>query len=66
LSCDASPVVLDLGEVDFIDSTGLRVLLWGAERSRQNGNRLRMRNESAAVRRVIEVSGVESLLPLTA
>jgi anti-sigma B factor antagonist len=66
LSCDASPIVLDLGKVEFLDSIGLQVLLLGAERSRQNGNRLRIRNESAAVRKVIAVSGVEPALPLGA
>jgi len=65
LSCDASPIALDLAEVSFIDSTGLRVLLWAAERSRENGNHLRMRNGSAAVRRAIQVTGVERSLPVT-
>ena len=63
MATDASPIVLDLGKVDFIDSTGLRVLLWAAARSREDGNDLRMRDGSAAVRKVFEVSGVESLLP---
>ena len=66
LRCDASPVVLDLGKVDFIDSTGLRVLLWRAEHSRANGDWLRIRNGSAAVRKAVETSGVGPLLPITA
>src|SRR5215211_5701764 len=57
--CDASPMILDLGKVDFIDSMGLRTLLAVAKHSRENGDRLRIRPPSAAVRRVIEVSGVE-------
>ena len=62
--CDASPIILDLGKVDFIDSVGVRSLLGAAKHSRENGDRLRIRPPSAAVRRVIEVSGVERSLPL--
>jgi anti-sigma B factor antagonist len=62
--CDASPILLDLGEVDFLDSVGMRSLLAVAKHSRENGNRLRIRLGSGAVRRVIEVSGVERPLPL--
>ena len=40
LGCDASMVVLDLGDVDFIDVAGLGVLLLGAERFREEGDRL--------------------------
>src|SRR5215212_11482598 len=54
--CDASPMILDLGKVDFIDSMGLRTLLAVAKHSRENGDRLRIRPPPAAVRRVIEVS----------
>jgi anti-sigma B factor antagonist len=62
--CDASPIVLDLGEVDFLDSMGLRALLAVAKHSRETGNRLRIRQDSAAVRRVITVTGLERALPL--
>ena len=62
--CDASPILLDLGEVDFLDSVGVRSLLAAAKYSRETGNRLRIRPDSAAVRRVITVSGLEDSLPL--
>jgi len=62
--CDAAPILLDLGEVDFLDSVGLRSLLAAAKHSRENGDRLRIRIASAPVRRVIDVSGVERSLPL--
>jgi stage II sporulation protein AA (anti-sigma F factor antagonist) len=63
---DASFIVLDLGGVDFIDSTGLQVLLRAAERSREDGNRLSVwLGPAAAVRRLVELSGVEGALPLT-
>jgi anti-sigma B factor antagonist len=62
--CDASPIMLDLGEVDFLDSVGVRSLLAVAKNSRENGDRLRIRLASAAVRRVINVVGFERSLPL--
>ena len=62
--CDASPILLDLGEVDFLDSVGVRSLLAAARNSRETGDRLRIRPDSAAVRRVIDVVGVERSLPL--
>ena len=62
--CDAAPITLDLGEVEFLDSVGVRSLLAAAKHSRENGDRIRIRPDSAAVRRVITVSGLEDSLPL--
>lgn len=59
-----STVFLDLGNVDFIDSTGLRVLLMAAKLSGMNGSQLRILRGSSPVRHVIETSGVKDLLPL--
>ena len=61
-----SRIVLDLSNIVRIDSTGLRTLLWVADRSSQEGNRLRIRVGSAAVRRIVEQTGVARALPLTA
>ena len=57
-------VVLDLGGVTFIDSTGLRALLSAATLSHTIGHELLMLHGSAQVRHVIETTGVEDLLPL--
>jgi anti-sigma B factor antagonist len=62
--CDASPILLDLGELDFLDSVGVRSLLGAAKHSRENGDRLRIRIASAPIRRVIDVVGVERSLRL--
>jgi anti-sigma B factor antagonist len=66
LESDASSMTLDLTEVGFIDSSGIQVLVWAAGRSGENGDRLRIRCGSGPVRRVIEVCGLESVLPLSA
>jgi anti-anti-sigma factor len=60
----ASTVFLDLGNVGFIDSTGLRALLVAAKLSSMNGSELRILRGSSPVERAIETSGVEDLLPL--
>jgi anti-sigma B factor antagonist len=66
LGCDASVIVLDLGDVDFIDTTALQGLVSAAERFREDGNRLSVwLGSSAAVRRVVELCGMEGELPLT-
>jgi anti-anti-sigma factor len=49
--------------VSFIDSTGLRLLVFAAARSHSNGDRLRMMRGSEAVERVLLVSGLEQSLP---
>ena len=60
---DASGVILDLGGVEVIDSTGVRSVLRVANHAR-NGGRLRMLRGSAPLERAIEWGGLERLLPL--
>jgi anti-anti-sigma factor len=64
ISGDASTVVLDLGGVGFIDSTGLRSVLRIANHSLRAGGRLRLRRASAPVQQALEWGGLEDLLPL--
>jgi anti-sigma B factor antagonist len=56
-------VIVDLEEVEFMDSAGLRMLLTAAAVARTNGNRLLLRRPRRAVRRLIEVTGTGALLP---
>lgn len=59
LTGGATDVVLDLGEVSFIDSSGLRALLLGHESIVASGGRLEVVNPSAVVRRLLQVTGLE-------
>jgi anti-sigma B factor antagonist len=59
----ASRVTLDLSGVTFIDSTGLRLLIFATARSHGNGDRLRMLRGSAPVERMLEVTGLDHSLP---
>jgi anti-sigma B factor antagonist len=56
-------VVLDLSGLEFIDSTGLRVVVRGVEAAAVEGWDLRLRHGPPAVRRVFEIAGVLGALP---
>ncbi|HEX6387866.1 MAG TPA: STAS domain-containing protein [Solirubrobacteraceae bacterium] len=58
---DASSIVVDLGALDFIDSTGLRMLVMAAERS--NEGRLSLLRGPKQVHRVFEITDLVDRLP---
>jgi anti-sigma B factor antagonist len=61
---DADRIVLDLGELEFLDASGIRLLLHLKARSETNGGRLRIaRARAPQVQRVIELTGAAQLLP---
>jgi anti-anti-sigma factor len=65
LDADPSLVVLDLTEVTFIDSSGLRVLVEGHRRRVEAGSSLTLRSPSAAVQRLLEISGLAGHLDVS-
>ncbi|MEA2153929.1 MAG: hypothetical protein QOE11_69 [Solirubrobacteraceae bacterium] len=60
---DAESIVLDLSGLRFMDSTGVRLVVTAAARSRSAGDRLSLVRGPAAVQRVFELSGVADVLP---
>jgi len=61
---DATRIVLDLGQLDFMDASGIRLLLHLNARSASNGRRLRITRAGAPqVQRVLELTGARELLP---
>jgi len=60
---DAASIVLDLSGLTFMDSTGVRLLIQAHARSRAESGRLTLRRGPAAVQRVMELTGVDVLLP---
>jgi anti-anti-sigma factor len=62
-SGSARMIVLDLSGLTFMDSTGVRLALAAAARSRADSDRLRFVRGGAAVQRVFELSGVADTLP---
>ncbi len=55
-------VIVDLSGLEFIDSTGLSVLVEATRRSRENGNHLQVRGAKGQVRRILEVAGLHEWL----
>ena len=58
-------VVLDVAGTDFIDSTGLGVLVGGLKRFRQQGGDMVVRSPNAMTARLLEVTGVIKLIEVT-
>ncbi|HEX4719344.1 MAG TPA: STAS domain-containing protein [Thermoleophilaceae bacterium] len=58
----ATLLVLDLSELDFIDSTGLEVVLRAARRAHDDGRRLIVQRPSRYVRRLLEMTAIDQSL----
>jgi anti-sigma B factor antagonist len=59
-----SEVVIDLRAVEFLDSTGLRVILAADARSRSDGFNLRIIKGTHQVRRLLSLTGMDTHLQL--
>jgi anti-anti-sigma factor len=57
-------LVLDMRQVEFIDSTGLRTLIAANERARSGGRRLAIVPGSNAVERLLSVTKLDQRLEL--
>ncbi len=55
-------IVLDIGRVEFMDSSGLRVVIEAHQRASDAGRRLVLRHPTAAVNRLLEISGLSDHL----
>jgi anti-anti-sigma factor len=64
LSQGLREVVIDLGELTFMDSSALRLFLTLSQRARGEGFTLSMVNPAEQVRSVLQITGAEQSLPL--
>ncbi len=55
--------MLDLSGLTFLDSTGVHLLVRAAARSRADSDRLTLLRGSPAVQRLLEICGVDEVLP---
>lgn len=55
-------IMLDIRDLGFIDSSGLRVLLQASERAETNGHRLLVVGATRAARRLFEITGTQFLI----
>ena len=60
----ATLLVLDMSELDFIDSTGLEVMLRAARRAHDEGRRLIVARPSRYVRRLLEMTAIDQSLDI--
>jgi anti-anti-sigma factor len=58
----AELVILDLRQIEFMDSTGLRVLLSAHQRAHDSGRRFALVRGADQVERVLTLTGVRDLL----
>ena len=61
-STGAELVILDLRQIEFMDSTGLRVLLGAHQRAQERGRRFALVRGADQVERVLKLTGVRDLL----
>ena len=60
---DGADLLLDLGELEFCDSTGLALIVSAASRCRDNGHGLKLLKAGPSVQRVFKLTGLEDQLP---
>ena len=61
---EARPVLVDMAGVTFIDSSGLQVLVTDDIRRGNSGSAVRLFNESAALVRLLDITGLGFLVDL--
>jgi anti-sigma B factor antagonist len=59
-----SRIVLDLGGVDFLDSTGLGMIVSALKRARTHGGDLRIVCTESRITRLFEITGLDKAIPL--
>lgn len=60
---DVKRIVVDLSGLQFMDSTGIRLLLRLYGRARDDGARLMLLRGAPAVHQVLELTGTDKMLP---
>ena len=58
-------ITVDMSHLEFIDSSGIQVLVWTLKELRANDGRLIIRNPPSMAQRVLAISGITPYLTLT-
>jgi anti-sigma B factor antagonist len=64
LARNATDITVDMRDLTFIDSTGLSVLAITTKRLGDNGGRLVVRNPPPNARKVLEITGLDSVVTI--
>jgi anti-sigma B factor antagonist len=62
----AAKIIIDLSEVSFLASVGIRLLLTSARAQANHGGKLVLAAPRPAVRKVIEAAGIDQLIGVVA
>lgn len=65
LDAEGTDLVLDLSELGFVDSSGLRVLIAAQHQLAEQGGTLVLRTPSETVRRLLEITGLVDHVTIT-
>ncbi len=57
----AARIIVDMSGVEFCDSTGMNVLLAAQRRARDGGGDLQLAGPRPAIRKVLQLTGLESV-----
>lgn len=60
----AAPLVIDVTDVGFIDSSGLRALLSASRRNEQLGRRVVLRSPGNSLKRLLDITGTALMFDL--
>lgn len=66
LESEAGSILVDLEQVSFIDSMGIRVLVWATRECREDRDRLHIDCGPGPVRRMLELFGLDRSVPVIA
>jgi anti-sigma B factor antagonist len=61
LGLSPARLIVDMSGVDFCDSTGINILLAAHRSARERGGELQLAGPGTATRRVLQVTGLESV-----
>ena len=64
LEAQGPEIGIDLAEVDFIDSTGLGLLVNLLRNARDRGGSVRLLNATRPVRRILQITGLEVIFEI--
>lgn len=62
----AQQLTVDLSELDYISSAGLRVLLVAAKAAKRKGGTVMLSAPKASILEVLKISGFDKILPVQA
>ena len=66
IEAGSTKILVNLEKLDYISSSGLRVLLVVAKKLKANAGELRICSLNAVVKEVFDISGFDKILPVSA